>query len=452
MISSATSTMTAGAAKNPTSTDALGPVQIGPRALVTARWALVAVGLGLVVTNRFWPGLWGMVSFGGLGGQLLVLSVWALANLYVARRSGPSWARQRVGLHLLGDVAMLTGLLLLLGAASNPFSMLYFVPITLATLVSRFWTWTVALSAMVGFAALFGVSAWTMGDHGHGVHFWRHLIGMGIALGVAGSLVTYFVHRIASALSRERGEVESLRRAAREDHFVASLGALSAGAAHELGTPLGTIQLLVGELPLMSDAERAEALESIRGELDRCKGILHGMSNPELSAQALEVDTPWTVFEFNDQIEEQIGALQGARVTVRAPSDVGGVVCRQPQPVLLQTVRELVTNASRATEERGGERRIEVETKIVGERLVISVTDDGVGMDEVEQKAAFEPFSTTRSESRGLGLFLARVHVRQLGGRIAMQSDKGGGTVVTLSMPLMPPLEVRTCGGGRSHS
>ena len=89
---------------------------------------------------------------------------------------------------------------------------------------------------------------------------------MGLGLAVTGALMTFFVHRIARALSAQRQELERLRRQAREDRYVASLGALSAGAAHELGTPRGTIALLSGELELMGAEERSDAIAQISRE------------------------------------------------------------------------------------------------------------------------------------------------------------------------------------------
>jgi two-component system sensor histidine kinase RegB len=348
---------------------------------------------------------------------------------------------------LLLDVALLTVLLALMGGAMNPFTMLYFLPITLATLVSRRWTWAVALATVVGFGVLVVVFRQTMAGHDHGGHFGQHLLGMGLALAVTGVLMTYFVHRIASVLGSQRKELERLRREVREDRYVASLGALSAGAAHELGTPLGTIALLAGELELMNDAERRDAVRGIRTELERCKDILHGMENPELSAEALEGGAPWTVAELADALGD-MKTGSSVPLEVEAAPEVRAATCEAPRLALEQTLRELVTNAQRAaldsaTSTRGVRVRLECDER----ELAAFVEDDGVGMSEAELARAFEPFQSTRAGGRGLGLFLARQHTRQLGGSLVLTSEPSVGTRAVLRVPRRSP---ETRRGGRA--
>lgn len=451
-----------------------GAARIGPAALLTARWALLVVGAGLALAQIGWPGLWGGQPVGGLWAPLVVIAVWAAVNFDAARkarRTNTVARRADAGVHLLLDVALLTALLALTGGANNPFTMLYFLPITLATLVSRSWTWIVALGAVVGFAALVVVSTWTFHgtqpvvqvahEHGHDhaahvewghaaheatgseakpsahdEHYWRHLLGMGVALAVAGSLITYFVHKIAGLLTAQRDELERLRREAREDRFAASLGALSAGAAHELGTPLGTIQLLAGELEWMSPEERSEAVALIREQIERCKDILHSMKNPELSARSLEGGASWSL----ESLAQSLRALEvpsSVHLDVRCSTEENNL-WHQPRAVIEQTVRELVTNACRAAHD---DRPLNVVITLSGSgnELSIRVQDDGKGMGESELASAFEPFFSTREGGRGLGLFLARLHVRQLGGSLVLHSASNVGTTAELCLPRHPP-------------
>src|SRR5690606_12797156 len=110
----------------------------------------------------------------------------------------------------------------------------------------------------------------------------------------------------------------------------------------------------------------------------------------------------------------------------------------QPRQVLEQTVRELITNAERAACE---DRPLEVEVSVAaaGDELRVSVRDNGRGMDDAELAAACEPFFSTRPDGRGLGLFLARLHLRQLGGALELESTPGRGTVAELRLPRTPP-------------
>jgi two-component system sensor histidine kinase RegB len=415
------------------------PARVGPGALVTARWAMIVVAFGLVLAQVTKPGLWGGHMLGGAWSPLAVVVLWALGNCYATWRARRTAGPEETGAHLVLDVALLTVLLALMGGAMNPFTMLYFLPITLATLVSRRWTWIVAVAAVVGFGVLVAVFRQTMAGHDHGGHFGQHLLGMGLALAVTGVLMTYFVHRIASALGTQQRELERLRREVREDRYVASLGALSAGAAHELGTPLGTIALLAGELELMNDAERGEAVRGIRTELARCKDILHGMENPELSAEALEGGAPWTVAELADALRD-MKTGSSVPLDVEAAPEVRAATCEAPRLALEQTLRELVTNAQRAAADSSTSTRgVRVRLECDAQQLTAVVEDDGVGMSEAELARAFEPFHSTREGSRGLGLFLARQHTRQLGGSLVLTSERSVGTRAVLRVPRVPP-------------
>src|SRR6186713_277966 len=135
------------------------------RTLLTARWALLTA-LGLITLGHTWaPELLGRQ----LGAPWLALGLVALAaacNGIVTRRSW-GWSSRAAGIHLVLDVLGLTLFFAISGAGANPFTMLYFVPIGLATLLPRGFTWGVAGAALAGFGALLCVTAITTDLSGH---------------------------------------------------------------------------------------------------------------------------------------------------------------------------------------------------------------------------------------------------------------------------------------------
>lgn len=423
--------------------------QITLRALVTARWVLLGL---LAATGAM------MTVAPGLVGPLLswlprrpeptrfvaVWTVWLLANLvteHAILRRGRA-TRRIAGIHLLIDATVLTVLLGLSGGATNPFTTVYFVPITLATQVSPRWTWALAGTCLAGFAALFLMQPLPQAPHGHEAHFAGHLQGMWVAFGFSGGLVTYFVHRIALSLARQRRELERLREQAMQDRHLAALGTLAAGAAHELGTPLGSIQLLVGELPHMSEAERDEALATIKGEVSRCKGIVHRMASPELSAQNLAADghsEPWPLQALGEQARR---AARGSGVALRVEGpDPAHAQLRWPQEPLEQILRELVANAIDACRRRDdGEGAVTVTLGLRDDHVVVQVHDQGVGMEPEVAAHAFDPFYSTKAEGQGmgLGLYLARAQLRQLGGTLELDSTPQRGTTLRMILPRRP--------------
>jgi two-component system sensor histidine kinase RegB len=220
-----------------------------------------------------------------------------------------------------------------------------------------------------------------------------------------------------------------------QDRHLASLGSLAAGAAHELGTPLGTINLLVGELPHMSEAERGDAVESIRAEVKRCKTIVQRMATPDARVSELGAQAgPWTVAD----LAAEAGHVKTVPVRVDLDDSANHAETTQPHESLGQIVRELLTNAAEACRRRGDSTGIELRIAVAEGHATVQVEDDGVGMASELAAAAFDPFLSTKPEGEGmgLGLYLARAQMRQLGGTIELQSAPDRGTIATISFPL----------------
>src|SRR5690606_7027664 len=106
----------------------------------------------------------------------------------------------------------------------------------------------------------------------------------------------------------------------------------------------------------------------------------------------------------------------------------------QPQKIVTQIVRELIRNALAATSAE----QVRVSVREEGSEFVLSVVDRGPGLTAEQKERAQEPF-VSFSGGTGLGLFLATVHARQLGGRLTLESERGVGTKVTLRLPLRAP-------------
>jgi two-component system sensor histidine kinase RegB len=353
------------------------------------------------------------------------------------------------GAHLLLDAAAMTALLALSGGVTNAFSTMYFVPMTLATQLSPRWTWAIGGACLLGFASLFVFAQVPAGPPGHEAHFLGHIRGMWVAFGMSAAFMIYFVHRIALSLARQQAELERLRIAAQQDRQLAALGTLAAGAAHELGSPLGTIGVLVGDLQYMDAKEQAEAIATIKQEMGRCKHILLQMSSPETRVASLGAAAePWKL----TALEPELRAM-GSEVKVRTSEAArAGAATSQPAEVVLQVVRAVVSNALDACRAKPGSTGVVVEVDAAGDQATLRVIDDGVGMPAAAVAAAFDPFFSTKAEGKGmgLGLFLARAHLRKLGGTIELQSEIGRGTTATVRFPLREALRGATGGRGAS--
>lgn len=412
------------------------------RTFVVARWVLLGlIALGWAV-QLFEPVTWEWIRSWfppppEAGGTLTVMVILAAVNLATQRWIlGPGRATIAIaGAHLIIDATALTALLALSGGASNPFTTMFFVPITLSTQLSPRWTWGLAIYCLAAFAVLFAITPGTSGGH----HMVSHLRGMWVAFAISGAFMTYFVHRIALSLSRQREELARLRDEATQDRHLAAVGTLAAGAAHELGSPLGTISALVGDLEQMDASERAESIAAIRQSVRRCKHIISQMASPELRVPTLARErAAWPLGALCEEIEEA-EAERPVDVVFTPPSSVSAQTW-QPRPALGQIVRELISNGVEACRQRAGSSGVHVEIGASDGTLELRVIDDGVGMSAEAARSAFNPFYTTR-DGMGLGLYLARAHLRQLGGEIELESRPGVGTTVRIRAPLEPPLD-----------
>ncbi len=253
--------------------------------LVRFRWA-VAIGATLALTVA-WFAL--DVRF-PLPFVVGMLGVQVASNIWLTTRmQGDTRTRSRtVGLALLLDVGLLTGILLTTEGPSNPFTISYLVYITLAAVILPVpWTWMITAACTAGYGALFVAPVRAMFDP-HAAHTvmqpgFGHQVGMWAAFLVAALLTTTFVTRIRVALERREVALVKARRSAALRERLASLTTLAAGAAHELATPLSAIATAAVEIEVALASggcpdEIADDARLVRRQTERCQEILDQMS------------------------------------------------------------------------------------------------------------------------------------------------------------------------------
>ncbi|WP_407522270.1 sensor histidine kinase [Methylobacterium oryzisoli] len=284
----------------------------------------------------------------------------------------------------------------------------------------------------------------------------------------------------ANAIARLRAE-EELRRAKEqaeatlrdlreaqesliEAEKLAALGGLVAGVAHEVNNPVGISLTVASTLSqrcaaVSADLEagqlrRSQLLDFIAAVREASKQLVANLlraGDLVESFKQVAVDRSQDNRRQFDlgQTCEQIAAslrpeLRGARVALDLDLAPGIVMDSFPGP-LGQVLTNLFLNAVRhGFRDRQGGSIVLSTAPSGGDRVVITVSDDGVGMSEEVARRAFEPFFTTRRDSggTGLGLHLAfNIVTHQLGGRITLASAPGEGSRFVLTLPLVAPLE-----------
>ncbi|HVN19292.1 MAG TPA: ATP-binding protein [Dongiaceae bacterium] len=375
---------------------------------------------------------------------------WTLAPLFVVLASNillgqmrvlpARFPQQTLGAVFCLDTLCLTVMLGLTGGPNNPFSLLYLVQITLSAIVLRkFWTWALGALSTACFGLLFFVHIPLAAFQPHHVEqgLSPHLVGMWIAFVIAAALITFFTGKIADALRRREQEVLALQEQVSRHEKLATIATLAAGAAHELGTPLGTIAIVARELErYAADVSRDDAIRQdaklIRSEVDRCRVILDKMS-VQGAQPAGGTPERVRVLDLLTRVRDQFPEPQRDLLEIDVADEALDAIL--PIEATAQSVAALIQNGLDANVEQ---RPIRVAVTDAGSMLRILVEDRGRGMDESVLRRIAEPFFTTKEPGKGMGLgtFLVRTFAQNLGGRILFNSKPGEGTTATLELPL----------------
>ncbi|MFL5331289.1 MAG: sensor histidine kinase [Gemmataceae bacterium] len=214
---------------------------------------------------------------------------------------------------------------------------------------------------------------------------------------------------------------------------MAAFGLLAAGIAHEVGNPLTAISSIVQMLELRDLGPYThEKLTLVSGQLHRIRDILRELVN--FSRPSSTKPTRLNVAEVMDEALSIAKYYRGAKSRVIAteysenlPSIVG------VRGQLVQVFLNLVLNAIDATQKEG---RINLRLSCEESELMAEVSDDGCGLSADVRERLFEPYFTTKTHGTGLGLFVTRKLLADLGGRIEVTGRPGGGTIFCVRLPM----------------
>jgi two-component system sensor histidine kinase RegB len=404
------------------------------RLLFWLRLVAIAAQIAAIVLAQF-------VLAGPLPLRELTLAVGALAlwNLlnYRSVHAKRTVHDGEVVLHLAVDIATFTAVLYFTGGATNPFVSLYLVPISLAaTSLPARYAWLTGALCGAGYSFLWWRSVPLPPVHARfGSDFDLHLAGMWINFVIAAVLIVLFVGRMAWLVRQRDRELAAMREAALRDQQVVELGALAAGTAHELNTPLSTLAILASELDdAATDPEQKRQLRAMRDEIrvinERLNRIAGG-AGAERSAGARHVE----LRAFLDALLEQ---WRESHPDLEADVALVGLDERVPivaEATIEQAIRNVLDNAAQASLANGA-RRVDVRVALQGTRLEIAVTDRGAGLDPAVRDDVGLKVVSTKEHGLGIGLLLSRAALQRFGGRLELANRAAGGVEAHIYLPL----------------
>ncbi|MEJ8812621.1 ATP-binding protein [Variovorax ureilyticus] len=337
---------------------------------------------------------------------------------------------------LLVDVGMLTAQLYLSGGAANPFVFLYLLQVIIAAVLLESWsTWTMVGVTIACFAglALFSEPLPLSTDPGQGL-FRPYVVGMLICFALVAALLVVFITRISRILRGRDARLADLRQRAAEEEHIVRMGLLASGAAHELGTPLATLAVILGDwrhLPhFTSDPELLEEVIEMEAQVKRCKTILSGILLSAGEARG-ENSEETTVSTFLDDLVEEWRTTRAAN-SFAYENRFGHDLPMVSDSALKQMICNVLDNALEASPQWVG-----LTAAHDGDALTLTVSDVGPGF-APEMLAQFgKPYQSSKGRpGGGLGLFLVVNVARTLGGSVTARNRPEGGAVVTLTLPL----------------
>ena len=377
-----------------------------------------------------------------IGASVVLNSVLALRYLPAHRLTN-----REATIYLAFDVLQLAALLYLTGGIANPFALMFVAPVVIAaatlnlgnTLILAF----IAFASVSVIAIVHRPLPWPAGD----VLFLPQLYQAGIwaALVIGIGFTSVYAWRIASESMRMSAGLAATQLALAREHRLAALGALATAAAHELGTPLGTIAVVARELErgMAENSPEIEDVRLLRQQAERCRAIIARLANPEEALVGATARLPLGAL-LDDIAAPHRGEDLEITITV-APSDLP-----EPQvwraPELLHGLGNIIENAADFAQSQ-----VRIAAGWDAGHLRITIQDDGPGFAPEIFERIGEPYVTSRPghnalgdselgpqgsltehDGMGLGFFIAKILLEQTGGAVKAVNPPGGGARVEM--------------------
>jgi two-component system sensor histidine kinase RegB len=400
--------------------------RVSLRTLMLIRWIAI---LGQAAALLF-------VHF-GLGFQLpivhalAVVAASAVFNLAHGFTRIARLADLDAALYLGFDVVQLAALLFLTGGLQNPFAILILAPVTVAaTILSRRSVVGLGAGAILAISLLAVVHEplpWS----GPPPEFpFLYVLGVWVALVLSTLFIAGYTWHVAGGARRIGEALGETQLALARAQQVSAVGALAAAAAHELGSPLGTIAVIAKELvrELPPDSPYLEDAKLLLSQSERCRTILAELAHrPDMDGGSPYAKLPVSA------LVEAAGAPYGRAevhviyATAQAASGDEPMVARSPE--ILHGLGNLIQNAIQFAVEE-----VTVTVSWDEGTIGVDIADDGIGFRADVLARVGEPYISGREDPSGhmgLGIFIAQTLLERSGASLSFGNlREGGGHVV----------------------
>jgi two-component system sensor histidine kinase RegB len=399
------------------------------RTLILIRWIAVAGQLSTVLVSQF-----GVDVAVPLGPVLAAIGASVLLNAVAMAQSG---GRLRLtdrdaALYLAYDMAQLALLLYLTGGLANPFALLLLAPVTVGAAILSQTSVLLLMTLNQVCVTVLALWYWPLPWVETLPHLGPlHAFGTWLSLSVASVFSAGYVFRVAEEARRFGEALSATQLALVREQRLSSLGALAAAAAHELGSPLGTIAVVAKELAheLPPDSPHTEDVALLQSQVMRCREILAELARrPEADGGEPFERLPLTALIEAAAAPHHRGGIEF--IVVRdALTEVAEPVLRR-SPEIIHGLGNLIQNAHQFADNC-----VTVTAGWDNTTVAVTVSDDGPGFSASLLARIGEPYLSARANRTGhmgLGIFVAQTLLHRTGASTVFSNNRNGGARVVV--------------------
>jgi two-component system sensor histidine kinase RegB len=413
-----------------------------------------------------------VLSVHGLGIRLPEQQLWLVvlatgaANVYTSMRmqADDLVTELEIFSQISLDVFAIAALLYLTGGASNPITWVFLLPLIITAIMlpqAYAWYMVIMTTSLYTMLIAFNVplpsiephmpdpalmksnaEGYLLLQHAHVMndksYFSLHMFGMWFGFVFSAGLVAFFVVELARTLRVQERSLAKARENALRDERVIALGTLAASAAHDMGTPLGTIAIVAHELgqeyPSHRYPELYEKMTIIQQQINRCKDALSVMSASAGEVRAESGSVMLLIDYIDDVINQWRTHESGVKLSYFIDPHVETDAKIIAERTLTHSLINILNNAAEASPPELG---IEFHASWDLNNIEIKIRDFGPGFPaEIAEFAGKQPV-VSKKRGLGVGLFLTYSTITRLGGLIKHYNSDSGGAIVEITLPLL---------------
>jgi two-component system sensor histidine kinase RegB len=370
----------------------------------------------------------------------LVVAAGVLLNI------GLTWVRERDAPDKVATVVLclvnlqVSALLYFTGGVANPFAVVLIAPAVLAAATCK--TNQALIVALTAYGAVLALTFWSWPVPwvaGESMILPKlYIDGCGAALGVGIGFTAAYAWRASVESERMELALNVAHSALAREQRLSDLGALAAAAAHELGTPLATIQIVAKEIArgphAMTPAQLREDAELLISQTERCREILRRLTEAPGTEDAMHARQGLLQF-VNEVIEPHLtGPVRVEGVVSGPPGAQAPEIRRMPE--ITHALTTLIDNACDFAASE-----VLIRVRFDAAAITLEIRDDGPGFASEVLAKLGQPYVTSRPqgensrhkhEGMGLGVFIASTLLERSGAAIRFENAKRGGAVVSI--------------------